>query len=413
MSDLSAKLRAWLVKPPGRPTFSGLPMPEMFRSPLAAAAGGRVVTTPCGPCVEFTQDMSVLASDGPGLVTGFDRDKLRQAWQLIFGQDLPGSDGLRDVVFLDTETTGLGGAGAVVFLVGLGRIDGRGHFVIRQFFLEDYQYEPALLEALAEELAGACAVCTYNGRAFDAPIIENRFVLNRRQNPLAGLVHFDLVYPARRLYRRQTQDCSLSTLENQVLGIARDADVPGNIVPLLYQDYLASRNPGPMAAVLAHNRQDVYSLFLLARQLVHEVTSPLESRHKSHRLDLGALLERRQRLAEAAAVYELGLAEKTKGSEDFALTKERLSLLYKRLGQLDKAAAMWEEEVGQKSARYLPYIELAKYLEHVRRSPSLALEVVATARAHCMHDRWPAWVQADLERRYQRLARRMNSPPSP
>ncbi len=409
MSDFSAKLREWLAKPPGRPAFSGMPMPETFRSPLAASAGGRVVNTPYGPCVEFSHATSVLGLDGTDRVAAFDHDELSQAWQLVFGQDLPSPAGLQDVVFLDTETTGLGGAGAVVFLVGLGRLDAQGHFLIRQFFLEDYQYEPALLDVLAGELAGARALCTYNGRAFDAPIIDNRFVLNRRQSPLAALVHFDLLYPARRLYRRQTQDCSLTTLENQVLGISRAGDVPGNIVPILYQDYLASRNPGPMAAVLAHNRQDVYSLFLLTRQLLHEVTAPLAASHKSHHLDLGTLLEQRQRLREAATVYELGLLEKPSGSEDFALTKERLSLLYKRLGQLDKAAALWEEEVRRKSSRYLPYIELAKYLEHVRRDLSLALEVVAAARGHRMHDQWPAWVQADLEHRFQRLARRTNS----
>src|ERR1019366_7164468 len=58
-----------------------------------------------------------------------------------------------EVVYLDTETTGLvGGTGTCAFLIGLGMAESR-QFVVRQFFLRDYPEEKAMLAALVEALA--------------------------------------------------------------------------------------------------------------------------------------------------------------------------------------------------------------------------------------------------------------------
>src|SRR5512139_1912815 len=75
--------------------------------------------------------------------------------------DLP----LSKFAFLDTETTGLaGGTGTYPFLVGVGRfIDEQ--FVLKQFFLRDPSEEPAMLEGLADFLAPADALVTFNGKA--------------------------------------------------------------------------------------------------------------------------------------------------------------------------------------------------------------------------------------------------------
>ncbi len=82
-------------------------------------------------------------------------------------------------VFLDLETTGLaGGAGTYAFLVGLAWFDG-AVFRTRQFFLSSYTAERALLEGVAGDAATAGAVVTYNGKSFDLPLIETRFVLHR------------------------------------------------------------------------------------------------------------------------------------------------------------------------------------------------------------------------------------------
>src|SRR5277367_3556766 len=77
--------------------------------------------------------------------------------------------------FLDTETTGLaGGSGSCAFLVGVGRITREG-FRVRQFFMRDHAEEASLLDALARHLEPFRVMITYNGRAFDQPLLEARY----------------------------------------------------------------------------------------------------------------------------------------------------------------------------------------------------------------------------------------------
>src|SRR5262245_20524646 len=89
----------------------------------------------------------------------------------------------RSVVFLDTETTGLsGGSGTVAFLVGVGRWSGSG-FTVAQHLMRDYNEERAMLLGLQENLAGAQVLVTFNGKAFDIPLLQSRFVLTRQRWP--------------------------------------------------------------------------------------------------------------------------------------------------------------------------------------------------------------------------------------
>src|SRR4029079_6555483 len=108
----------------------------------------------------------------------------------------------------------------------------------------------------------ARAVVTFNGAGFDLPLLETRFVLARRRWPSA-LPHLDLLKPARRVWTGWLADCRLGTLESAVLGLAREDDVPGGLIPMLYFDYLRSRRAAPLLRVLAHNRVDVLSLVAL------------------------------------------------------------------------------------------------------------------------------------------------------
>jgi len=70
----------------------------------------------------------------------------------IAGQPGLGDFPLEQLAFLDTETTGLaGGAGTLVFLVGVGTFVDKT-FRLRQYFLRDPAEEAALLTALQEDL---------------------------------------------------------------------------------------------------------------------------------------------------------------------------------------------------------------------------------------------------------------------
>src|SRR2546422_2194782 len=135
-------------------------------------------------------------------------------------------------------------------------------FVVAQHFMRDLDEEPALLAALAPLLERAGAVVTFNGAGFDLPLLETRFVLARRRWP-ATLPHLDLLRPSRRVWTGCFDDCRLGTLERDVLGLAREEDVPGALIPSLYFDWLRRRRAAPLARVFAHNRDDVLSLAAL------------------------------------------------------------------------------------------------------------------------------------------------------
>ena len=195
--------------------------------------------------------------------------------------------------FVDTETTGLGaGAGVYAFMVGVGTFEAEAagpdsvadRFVVRQFFMRHPGEEAALLEILADLLADRDLVVTFNGRAFDLPLLRARYrqmgrFLARGQEtvPLLerGAPHLDLLLPARRLWRRRLQSCRLLNLEEQILGLRRsEDDVPGALIPQLYVDFVRTGQAGEMRRVFYHNREDIVSMVALARHLVQAYQEP-------------------------------------------------------------------------------------------------------------------------------------------
>ncbi|HEY3291729.1 MAG TPA: ribonuclease H-like domain-containing protein, partial [Anaerolineae bacterium] len=152
-------------------------------------------------------------------------------------------------VFLDTETTGLaGGAGTLVFLVGVGYFEkddgGAESFTIDQYFLHEPAEEAAMLDALNGRMATVEAMVTFNGRSFDVPLLETRFTLSRLRSGLSGLANLDLLVPARRAWRAELESCRLSSLEYHMLGVRRDQqDIPGALIPQLYREYLLDHQP--------------------------------------------------------------------------------------------------------------------------------------------------------------------------
>jgi hypothetical protein len=147
--------------------------------------------------------------------------------------------------------------------VGVGWVEGE-RFRFRQYFMRDYHEEPALLRGLAEDLAGCERIVTFNGGLFDVPLLETRYRLNRERFPLGQALHFDLLHPARRLWKARLESCRLQSLERALLGVTRRGDVPGEEIPRIYFDFVRRRDGRAMARVLEHNRLDVLSLAALA-----------------------------------------------------------------------------------------------------------------------------------------------------
>ena len=319
-----------------------------------------------------------------------------------------------EIGFLDTETTGLaGGTGTYAFVVGVGRFV-PGGFRLSQFFLPDYDAEPALLAAVAEELRSLRSVVTYNGKSFDLPLLRNRFILSRAGFPLDDPPHLDLIHPARRVFRDHLPDCALSTVEAAVLGHHREDDVPGHLIPGLYFDFLRTGHPAGMWRVLSHNQDDILALAALAAELGRAFDNPSAwgagpggyAVHPWDWLGLGRALEDLGLWEHAAYCYRRA-QEAPPATEPHRQALRQASRLHKRRHQHGEAARLWGR-LGDVEA----LVELAKYHEHRRHDCRAAREAVLRAIELVVARRGvgggTAALLADLHHRLERVDRKLS-----
>ncbi len=275
-------------------------------------------------------------------------------------------------VFLDTETTGLGG-GAFAFLVGIGVFTEEDTFEVRQFFLRDPADETAMLALLAEYLQPKAALVTFNGRSFDVPLLAARYVMSRQRSQIAALPNLDLLHPARRLWRRRLDSCALGSLETSVLGLNRThEDVPGSLIPTLYRQYLQTRSAHEMTRVLYHNEIDILSMVTLGTLMLRAFSQPdAPDLHVDDRISLARWYERQGMLHEAEMAYTRALDD----APDSASRYDALlgmGLLLKRADRRAEAVALWEYLADLK-LDVRGHEELAKYYEWHARDLEQAL----------------------------------------
>lgn len=163
-----------------------------------------------------------------------------------------------DFLFLDLETMGLH-AGQPIVVAGVATLDANNVINVDQFIVRDFPDELPLVAELKRLVESHPVLVTYNGKAFDLPILTGRSVyygLSLEPPP----VHFDLLHFCRRAWKDELETCSLGSIERAILGAGRDTDLPGQFVPEFYHEYLYSRNAGFLKPIVDHNRQDVTSL---------------------------------------------------------------------------------------------------------------------------------------------------------
>lgn len=259
-------------------------------------------------------------------------------------------------LFYDTETTGLsGGAGNIPFLVGIGRPAG-DEFHITQFFLKDYPGEPALLSMLKEEIARSSLFISYNGKSFDRPLLETRFLMNRMPCRMGD--QLDLLYPVRSLFRNRMPNCRLGTVEEQLLGIQRHDDIPGAEIPDIWFSFLKEGEHPDLNRVMVHNDMDILSLAVLVKELENFLIDP-DSLVMRDPAALGRFLLDRD--------DERGMHYLEEGAARSDVRAEYLlSVQLKRRGEWQRAAELWTTILER---RFSPYaaLEMAKYLEHRRK----------------------------------------------
>lgn len=367
MESLSDKLKSLGVKK-GAGDLKPSPRPKKTGYDISEVIPGTDLETPFGPVFMVEQDFPFS-----GLRPGEAREDplafVRQWAGFPPDPILP----VENYVFLDTETSGLaGGTGTFVFLVGLGYLTEAGFHLVQLFMREPGQ-EAAFIAALSQSLAPFLTLVSFNGKSFDVPMLNARYVLNGFSSPLGEFAHIDLLPLARRLWRNRLPSRALKDLEVDILGLERsEEEVPGWMIPELYYEYLRSGDARPLAGVFYHNAQDILSLGKLLDHVSRLLSNPLGVA-ADQGLDLIAvarLYEEMKLLDRAVQLYEFSL---TSGLPlpFFLDTLRRFANLYRKQNQWDQALRLWQKAVDYHQVDAC--IELAKYMEHHRRDYSTAL----------------------------------------
>jgi uncharacterized protein len=171
----------------------------------------------------------------------------------------------QDFAVVDIETLGL--SERPIILLGVAKPTKTRVFTY-QFLLRDIQDEPSAIWALISQLEPNLSLITYNGRSFDIPYIKQRLAYYGLDAPLEN-PHFDILHFTRRALRHKLTDCKLETVEKYI-GINRDINIPGSLVPHFYDTYLRTKNVGPLVAIVEHNKQDLLTLGTLFSKLYEE-----------------------------------------------------------------------------------------------------------------------------------------------
>jgi len=325
----------------------------------------------------------------------------------------PPDGGGSRTLFVDLETTGLsGGAGTVAFLVGCGWFD-MGAFQVRQFLLTSHASERALLCAVAECFGATSLLVTYNGKTFDVPVMETRWLFHRMPLPLESVRHFDMLHPARRLWRARLDPsreasgdggCRLATLERVLCDVTRVGDIPGMDIPARFFRFLRSGDARPLEPVLEHNRLDLISLAAVcahAVQLVDEGTP--RCRDGAEALALGRVYERAGCVDRAIAAYEHAAADP---SAHVDVVLEAIYRLGLRLRRARRVLDGQQGTGGHRSALLAPlrqYAVEALAIHHEHREKDYEGAKELTLRLLDEGDETGVRVKADATR--HRLAR--------
>ncbi len=447
--DLRSKLRA-IVRPDHKPvrelTYepdTGGPASRLSKEAVVTPArvgeilGGRPVSTRFGECLVIDRRYESNRRHGDVLIEDCqvstpDSLKVLDPSLLVTERDTR----QRRTVFIDLETTGLsGGAGTVAFLVGCGYFD-IGAFQVRQFLLTSFTAERALLEAVSQFLiedVDADLIVTYNGKTFDVPVMETRWLFHRMEMPLDGVPHFDALHAARRLWKGRAEDpstslraggagdgCRLTTLERALFDVRRIGDVPGFEIPSRFFRFLRSGDPRPLEPVLEHNRLDLVSLAAVTARAARLVDDGADGCPDSPQaLALGRIYERAGSRDRAEACYRRSARASDADVRSEALY--RLGLVLRRERRFGEAADVWRALLAATEDRALNRTPaglalrqfateaLAIHAEHRDRDLCAARELALFALEDAPHGRRADSYRHRLARVERKLTEKQNA----
>ena len=281
---------------------------------------------------------------------------------------------LSTALFIDLETTGLsGGTGVIPFNVGMGYYR-EDRFVVAQYFVGELAAEEQMIEELGNFFRDKefQSVVTYNGKAFDIPLLETRFILYRKPYPLKSLPHLDFLFPARSLWKHKHESCRLFHLAHQVLATGRDEDIPSSEIPWRYFQYLQTGDFDLIEPVLYHNQEDILSLLgvVIEGALIFSEEHPDCSADAMDLFGAGKVMEKVGETEKSVEYFQRALNGSLSG-EVLTQARKKLASHFKRNREWDKAVEIWREIASAEIVtpdELFAFRELAMYLEHKEKN---------------------------------------------
>jgi uncharacterized protein YprB with RNaseH-like and TPR domain len=311
------------------------------------------------------------------------------------------------LLFLDTETTGLsGGSGTVAFMIGLGFIR-ENVFHVHQYFISRLSHEEGMLELVQSVVNQYDTIISYNGKTFDIPLLNTRFLMNHLQPLNPSFPHIDLLHHSRNLWKYSQENCKLTTLERDKLGFEREEDIPGELIPGVYFEYMRLNRIDMLAQVFIHNRWDIITMLAVLIMIVKTHAqrdaefNPLDDYAK------GRLFRNRQDFERSIAHYRYVLSSPLSKQRRLKTLLE-LGAVLKKCGESGDAVKIWREALDPELPFcYEAYRELSVYYEHRQKDLMKALTTVCEAL-----ERIPSHRQDEilaLEKRKKRLEHKISS----
>lgn len=313
----------------------------------------------------------------------------------------------RKLLFFDTETTGLsGGTGTIPFMLGFGYFE-ESIFRARIFILNELSREDLFLEAIDRFLEehDFSATVTYNGKTFDFPLMESRYIMQRKRFPLLHLPHLDFLFPARVVWKNTYESRRLGYLGDVMLGISREDDVDGSQIPALYFNFLRSKAFHVIEKVVEHNALDLLGLAALLLQVLKYVEDITYTQDEGEILGTARLYEKYGDF-EAARLRYTQLTETGGRSEVTSMAVKALAVLKKKEKLYDEASDLWETLTELSDQDQTALRELAIHLEHREKNYVKALAYTQQALdTVSLTDNQ----RQDFQKRLKRLTKRINA----
>lgn len=401
VESLSDRLKALGMVPASR-----VKTPQFTEQPrFSDVIAGREVTNSLGTCYLTEQNYPWNYQHGKVVFS--------QTFGITIIADAAKASGVKGqnvskLLFLDTETTGLsGGTGTMAFLVGVGFFTEDG-FHLMQYLCRDPLEEPAMLLEIANLASQFSGLVTFNGKTFDIPLLNTRYILNRLPKPFDDFSHLDLLYLSRKLWRNRLQSRALQDLEQEILQIPRTKDeIPGWMIPEIYFEFLRSGNPEPLKGVLYHNGMDIVSLAALFVFLSQSFDSSTlsETFHPIDYFSMGLLYNDIGMVDLAERIFSDCFERDLLEADLRRLLHHRLGDLYKRQGKMKEALRVWG--IGASAEDVESTIEIAKYYEHTLNEYEIALswteKAVTFLDKSGYHTYQSRQMKKDLQKRKERL----------